>query len=70
MLYFYQIYLLKQNAPILTYSSEEMLNIGEIILVPLKNSQKMGVVFKEVKKPTEFETLEIISIVLVKILMK
>ncbi len=38
-----------------------MLNIGEILLVPLKNTQKLGVVSKEVEKPTEFKTSKIIS---------
>jgi len=60
-LYYYQIYLLKHNAPILTYSSEDILNIGDILLVPLKSTQKFGVVYREVEKPTEFETLKIIS---------
>jgi len=60
-LYYYQIYLLKQNAPILTYSSKEVLNIGDILLVPLKNSQKLGVIYQEVEKPIEFKTSEIIS---------
>jgi len=58
---YYQVVLLRSSAPVLTYSYAEELQIGIIVSVPLKSTQKEAVVVKQVEKP-EFETEEIISI--------
>lgn len=48
------------NEP-LTYESNEPLQSGSIVLVPLHRSRKLGVIFEEVKKPS-FATKSIIKI--------
>ena len=60
-MHYYQLYLLKQNIPILTYSSKDRLDIGDIVTVTLLKREKLAVVFEEVNEPTEFTTLEIKS---------
>ncbi|NOR56221.1 MAG: primosomal protein N', partial [Sulfurovum sp.] len=58
---YYEIALLKSSAPSLTYKTIEPLNIGSIVLVPLKTTVKEAVVTAKVSKPS-FETAEIISL--------
>ena len=58
-MHYYQVSLLKQNAPILTYSSQDKLNIGLIVTVTILKRAKLAVIIKEVDKPKEFKALEI-----------
>ena len=58
---YFQIALLRSSAPLLTYTSSQKLERGQIVQVPLKSTQKEAVVLKQVEKP-EFETEEITSV--------
>ncbi len=58
---YYEVALLRSNAPILTYCSKLKIKEGAIVKVPLKNFIKEGVVLKEVQKP-DFNTLEILEL--------
>ena len=58
---YYKVSLLRSSAPELTYCSEVAIDLGSIVTISLKTTQKSAVVVKEVEKPT-FETFEIISI--------
>ena len=49
--FYYHIAPLKLNSPILTYVSEESLEIGTLVEIPLKDKQVQGVVLKERAKP-------------------
>ena len=60
-MHYYEVALIKSSAPLLTYSSQEKIEIGKEVLVPLKGSIKKGVVLKEVSKPS-FKTYEITEI--------
>ncbi len=60
-MYYYEVALLGVNAPILTYRFNSSIEIGSLIVAPLKNSQKLGVVIKEVTEPS-FATEEIIEL--------
>ena len=57
---YYEVALLKQSAPILTYSSSQDLEIGNLVEVPLKSTIKEAVVLKQTSKP-EFATENILS---------
>lgn len=57
-MFYYLVAILKQNSPILTYTSKIKLQIGEIIKVPLHKSIKTAVVLQSCKKPN-FECKEI-----------
>ena len=61
-MFYYQVYILKQNTPILTYSSTEKLDIGSIVTVTLLRKERLAVVIEEIDEPKEFKALEIISI--------
>ncbi|MBD5164821.1 primosomal protein N' [Helicobacter sp.] len=56
-LFYYQIAPLKRNSPLLTYVSQEALEIGTLVEIPLKEKQAQGVVLRECEKP-EFECKE------------
>jgi len=58
---YYKVSLLRSSAPELTYSSELTIEVGSIVTIALKSTQKSAVVVQEVEKPT-FETFEIITI--------
>jgi len=58
---YYKVALLRSSAPELTYSSELTIELGSIVTIALKSTQKSAVVVQEVEKPT-FETFEIITI--------
>ena len=60
-MFYYQVYILKQNSPILTYSSEEELKIGDVVNVTLMNRDKLAVIFQKTVKPKEFKTVDIKS---------
>ena len=60
-MYYYEVALLGVNTPILTYRFNRSIKIGSLIVAPLKNSQKLGVVIKEVTEPS-FATEEIIEL--------
>jgi len=60
-LYYYEVILLKSSAPHLTYSFNDKIAIGSLVLVPLKSTSKVAVVIREVQKP-DFETEEISSV--------
>jgi len=51
-MYYYEVSLLGLNAPILTYSYKDKLDIGTFIQVPLKSSIKNGVILNVVQKPS------------------
>jgi len=55
---YYEVALLKLNAPLLTYGAKEKYNRGDIVNVPLKGSIKEAVILQEVKKP-QFKTQNI-----------
>jgi primosomal protein N' (replication factor Y) len=57
---YYKVVLLKSSAPELTYSFGNSLDVGSIVLVPLKSTVKNAVVLSEVQKP-QFDTAEIVS---------
>ncbi len=57
-MYYYEVALLGVHAPLLTYSSRSSIEIGAVVFVTLKSAQKLGVVVKEVAKPS-FTTEEI-----------
>ena len=59
-MHYYQVSLLKSSAPILTYSSKEPFEVGNIVSVPLKTTPKLAVVLKEVQKP-EFNTQDLLE---------
>ena len=59
-MHYYEIALLNLNAPLLTYSSEQKLEPGDIVEVPLKSKQKRAVVLQEVLEPL-FKTQPIFS---------
>ncbi len=56
-LFYYQIAPLKRNSPLLTYVSQEALEIGTLVEIPLKEKQAQGVVLRECEKP-EFKCKE------------
>ena len=58
---YYKVSLLRSSAPELTYYSELTIELGSIVTIALKSTQKSAVVVQEVEKPI-FNTLEIISI--------
>ena len=58
---YYEVALLKSSAPILTYSSIEVLDIGTVVSVPLKSTLKDAVLVAEINKP-EFDTAEVASV--------
>ena len=58
---YYKVSLLRSSAPELTYYSELTIELGSIVTIALKSTQKSAVVVEEVEKPI-FNTLEIISI--------
>ena len=58
---YYKVSLLRSSAPELTYYSELTIELGSIVTIALKSTQKSAVVVEEVEKPT-FNTLKIISI--------
>ncbi len=51
-MYYYLIALLKSNAPLLSYASKEKCAEFEIVLIELKNTKKLGIVIREVTKPS------------------
>jgi len=57
-MYYYEVALLGVHAPLFTYSFHDSLEVGAVVRVSLKRSQKLGVIIKEVAKPS-FETTEI-----------
>ncbi len=59
-MHYYEIAILKQKLPLLTYHSKEAIDINSIVEVKLKGKVKRGVVLKEVDKP-DFETQEILN---------
>ena len=59
-MFFYQVALLNSSAPILTYSSNSKLNIGDVVIVSLKSSKKRATILKEVEEPN-FKCQEIIE---------
>ena len=61
-MFYYQTTLLKSSAPILTYHAKEALKIGQIINVPVHSKTKRAMILKEVEKPTEFKTSEIVEV--------
>ncbi|WP_457605584.1 primosomal protein N' [Nitratifractor sp.] len=54
-LYFYETALLRSGAPELTYHDHRVLEPGQILLVPVKNTLKRAVVLRQTEKP-DFET--------------
>ena len=52
---YYTIALLRSSAPMLTYASEDMLEKGQLVSVPLKSSTKEAVVIAKVERP-DFDT--------------
>jgi len=58
---YYEVILKKSSAPVLTYASSKVLEIGSSVIVALKSTQKEAVIVAEVKKP-DFETTEILSV--------
>jgi primosomal protein N' (replication factor Y) len=58
-IYYYQTTLLKSSAPILTYHSEEAIEIGQLVNVPVHSKTKLAMILKEVEKPKEFKTFKI-----------
>ena len=60
-MHYYTLALQKSSAPLLTYAFGEVLEIGRVVSVPLKSTQKQAIVLKEVKKPT-FNTEKILSV--------
>ena len=60
-MFYYTVSLLRSSAPVLTYSSDKELTIGDIVLAPLKSSLKRAVVIDEVDIPS-FDTAPIFSI--------
>ena len=60
MIYYYKVTLLKSSAPILTYASSGELQLGLLILVPLKGREQKGVVVASVEQPP-FDTHRIIK---------
>ena len=60
-MFYYTVALLRSSAPVLTYSSDKELTIGDIVLAPLKSSLKRAVVIDEVDIPS-FDTAPIFSI--------
>ncbi|MBD3794475.1 MAG: primosomal protein N' [Epsilonproteobacteria bacterium] len=54
-MFYYKIALLKSSAPLLTYHSLIQLEVGFLVEVSLKTTQKEGVILEEVQKP-EFQT--------------
>ncbi len=61
-MFYYQVTLLKSSAPTLTYHSEKLLEIGQLVNVPVHSKVKLAMVLEEVEKPTAFETSEISEI--------
>jgi len=61
-MYYYDVLLYRSRAPKLTYQSDQKLEAGEVVLVPLKGSLKKAVVVSRVDHP-EFETQEIVEVV-------
>ncbi len=64
-MHYYLVGVAKQavkEQPFLTYSYDEELEIGSIVLVPLRNSSAIGVVFKKVVQPS-FKTRPITKLV-------
>ncbi len=57
----YEVALTQSSAPHLTYKASEHLEPGQVVVVPLKSTQKNAVVLQEVSKPS-FETEEILSV--------
>jgi len=58
-MYFYQTAILGSASPLLTYKSEERLDIGELIKVPIRAKIRDAVVVQEVEEPKEFEVFRI-----------
>ncbi len=57
-MYYYEVALLGAHAPLLTYSSSQLLEPGRVVVVSLKSTFKRAVVFKEVEEPS-FKTEDI-----------
>jgi len=57
-MHYYEIAILKQKLPLLTYHSKEAIKLHSVVKVELKGKIKRGVILKEVSKP-DFETKEI-----------
>lgn len=51
-MHYYLIALLKSNAPLLSYGSTEECTEFEIVSIELKNTKKLGIVIKEIAKPS------------------
>lgn len=51
MLYYYRVALLKSSVPILTYSSSVELEVGSVIVVPLRSREREAVILSSVERP-------------------
>ena len=58
---YYTVALLRSSAPHLIYASKVALCRGEIVIVPLKSTEKEAVILEETEAP-DFETQEIVSV--------
>ncbi|MDQ7085138.1 MAG: primosomal protein N' [Sulfurovum sp.] len=60
-MYYYKVSLHKSSAPILTYSSLVAIELGRVVLVGLKSTEKQAVIYVQTTNPT-FATTAILSL--------
>ncbi len=56
IVHYYEVALLRVNAPLLTYSHFEPFEPGQLVSVALRGKQRLAAVLRETEKPEAFET--------------